>query len=138
MVQLSPRRAPLYAESLDPLSPNHLPSGQHEVGKASERLCGPRIATMNIPGRSEAYLQMAVRAAKVGLWDWDLLANKVVFSTEWKSQLGYDDGEISNEFSEWETRVHPQDLPRLNKLLADYFAHPWPLYEAEFRMRHKD
>ena len=93
---------------------------------------------MNIPGRSEAYLQMAVRAAKVGLWDWDLIANKVVFSPEWKSQLGYEAGEISDEFSEWETRVHPQDLPRLNQQLADYFANPWPDYEAEFRMRHKN
>jgi len=93
---------------------------------------------MNILNRSEAYLQMAVKAAKVGLWDWDLLANKVVFSTEWKHQLGYTDPEISNDFSEWEARAHPDDLPRVKKLLADYFANPWPDYEAEFRMRHKD
>jgi len=93
---------------------------------------------MNFPNRNEAYLQMAVRAAKVGLWDWDLLTNKVVFSTEWKSQLGYTDPEIFNDFSEWEVRVHPDDLPGIKQQLADYFANPWPDYEAEFRMRHKD
>jgi two-component system, cell cycle sensor histidine kinase and response regulator CckA len=134
MVEESPRQAP----SPEPLSPNYLPEGQHGAGAPSAGLRGHRIATMNIPGRSEAYLQMAVRAAKVGLWDWDLLANKVVFSPEWKSQLGYGDEEISNEFGEWESRVHPEDLPRINKLLADYFANPWPDYEAEFRMRHKN
>ena len=60
---------------------------------------------------SEAFLQQALRAAKVGLWDWDLRANQVAYSAEWKRQLGYAEDEISNELSEWEGRVHPDDLP---------------------------
>jgi PAS domain S-box-containing protein len=93
---------------------------------------------MNTSNRREAHLQMAIRAAKVGLWEWDLRTNAVKFSDEWKRHLGYGADEIPNEFSQWETRVHPDDLPRMKKYLADYFAKPWPRYEAEFRMRHKD
>ncbi|EDY20491.1 PAS/PAC sensor hybrid histidine kinase [Chthoniobacter flavus Ellin428] len=81
---------------------------------------------------------MAIRAAKVGLWEWDLRTNAVKFSDEWKRQLGYGPDEIPSEFSSWEARVHPDDLPRMKKRLADYFAKPWPDYEAEFRMQHKD
>ena len=50
-------------------------------------------------------LTLAVHSAKIGLWDWDLNTNKVNFSPEWKSQIGYGENEISNDFSEWESRV---------------------------------
>jgi two-component system, cell cycle sensor histidine kinase and response regulator CckA len=87
--------------------------------------------------RHEARLRIAVRAAKVGLWEWDLGA-RVVYSDEWKRQLGYEPAEIGDDFAEWETRVHPEDLPRMKQLIAAYVANPWPKYDAEFRMRHRD
>ena len=74
----------------------------------------------------------------MGLWEWDLRTNEVQFSNEWRRQLGYGPDEIPNEYSTWEARVHPDDLPRIKKHLAEYLAKPWPDYEAEFRMRHRD
>lgn len=88
--------------------------------------------------RSQAFLERALHAAKVGLWDWDLRANRVTYSAEWKRQLGYAEDEISNEFSEWEGRVHPDDLPKLKQRIAEYLASPWPDYEEQFRIRRKD
>jgi PAS domain S-box-containing protein len=83
-------------------------------------------------------LALAARASHVGLWDWDLLTNHVVFSPEWKSQLGYNDDEIRGDYLEWETRVHPDDLaPTLHALMA-YQSGAAPEYDVEFRMRHKD
>jgi PAS domain S-box-containing protein len=88
--------------------------------------------------RSDALVQAAIRAARVGLWEWNLRTSKVTFSAEWKQLLGYEESEIRDEFGEWERRLHPDDLPRIKQLLADYLDHPWPDYRAEFRMRHKD
>jgi PAS domain S-box-containing protein len=93
---------------------------------------------MTDPLRHEGRLHAAVRAANVGLWEWDVNTTHVTYSPEWKRQLGYVDTEIGEEFSEWEERVHPDDLPRVKRKLAEYFADPGPHYEAEFRMRHKD
>jgi len=87
---------------------------------------------------SEVFLQQALRAAKIGLWDWDLRANQVAYSAEWKRQLGYAEDEISNELSEWEGRVHPDDLPKLKQRIAEYLRSPWPDYEEHFRIRRKD
>ena len=87
---------------------------------------------------SDLRLRMAVSAANVGLWDWDLTTNKVYFSPEWKRQIGYDEHEVSNEFSEWQSRVHPDDLERTLETVRRYIANPRPNYVTEFRLRHKD
>lgn len=58
----------------------------------------------------EARLSLAVHAANIGLWDWDLATNRVYFSPEWKSQLGYLDHELPDDFETWRSRVHPDDL----------------------------
>ncbi|RJQ45034.1 MAG: PAS domain S-box protein [Nitrospiraceae bacterium] len=87
---------------------------------------------------SQARLQLAVQASNVGLWDWDLSTDNVYFSPEWKSQIGYKDEEISNDFSEWQSRVHPDDLERALSTVKAYIEKPYPNFENEFRLRHKD
>jgi len=88
--------------------------------------------------QADALLRAAVRAAKVGLWDWQISTEKVVYSSEWKRQLGYSDAEIADELGEWERRIHPEDLPRIRQQIAAYVEQPWADYEAEFRMQRKD
>jgi PAS domain S-box-containing protein len=82
--------------------------------------------------------QMVVRAGNVGLWDWDLRTNKVFFSSEWKSQIGYADHEIAGDFEEWRSRVHPDDLGPALQAVNAYVEGRSPVYEVEFRLRHKD
>ena len=85
-----------------------------------------------------ARLELAVQAAHVGLWDWDLRTDRVYFSTEWKRQIGYADHEIGNSIQEWHERVHPSDRHRILQTVEAFLAKPWPNYSLEFRMRHKD
>jgi PAS domain S-box-containing protein len=90
------------------------------------------------PQWSAAFLQQAVHAARVGLWDWDLRTNLVTYSVEWKHHLGYAEDEISNALNEWESRVHPDDLPKIRQRIAEYRKSPWPDFEEEFRIQRKD
>ena len=83
-------------------------------------------------------LILALRAANVGLWDWNLQTNRVYFSPEWKHQIGYEDHEIANDFHEWESRVHPDDLEEAKEVVEGFLANPYPDYYNEFRFRHKD
>lgn len=87
---------------------------------------------------SEARLRLSVEAANVGLWDWDLQTNRVYFSPEWKRQIGYREDEISHQFHEWESRVHPDDLERTLRKVRAYLEFPEGRHEVEFRFRHKD
>ena len=88
--------------------------------------------------QSEERLRRTARAGNVGLWDWDLRTNEVWYSQEWKRQIGYEDHEISNAFSEWESRVHPEDLEATVQKVRAFVDNPWPDYSIEFRFRHKD
>ena len=80
----------------------------------------------------------AVKAANVGLWDWDLDTNKVRYSADWKKQIGYEEYEISDDFKEWESRVHPEDLEPTLEKVQHSIAEARRDHQAEFRFRHKD
>ena len=83
-------------------------------------------------------LRLATHAANIGLWDWNLRTNEVLFSREWKSQLGYEEDEIRSDYTEWESRLHPDDYAPSLAALRACLAGASPEYSVEFRMRHKD
>ena len=84
------------------------------------------------------HLEMTVRAANVGLWDWDLAHGHVFYSTQWKRQIGYEEHEISPALAEWHDRVHPEDLQKV--VLTSWLGTPphEQDHRVEFRLRHKD
>jgi PAS domain S-box-containing protein len=87
---------------------------------------------------SEARWQFALEGAGDGLWDWDARTTVVYFSPQWKRMLGYDDGDIGATLMEWESRVHPDDLPGALEDLQAHFRNETPTYVNEHRMRCKD
>jgi len=87
---------------------------------------------------SKMRLDHVVHAANIGIWDWNMETNHVYYSPEWKKQIGYEEHEISNDFQEWQSRLHPDDLEPILQKIKAYFENPWPDYQAEFRLQHKD
>ncbi len=89
-------------------------------------------------GKSEARTQLLVRSSNIGLWDWNPNTNEVYYSAEWKSQLGYTNDELPNLFSEWESRLHPEDREATLAAVQSFLNGRDLDYEVEFRLRHKD
>jgi PAS domain S-box-containing protein len=87
---------------------------------------------------SEERFDLAIRGTDAGIWDWDLKTNGVFFSPRWKSILGYEDNELSNDFSEWENHLHPDDRERALATVKAYLDGDSSEYELEHRLRHKD
>jgi len=79
-----------------------------------------------------------VKAANVGLWDWNLQTNKAHFSKEWKNQIGYTDTEISDDNAEWESRIHPEDLPSILDATNKSILERNQNHHVEFRFKHKN
>ena len=87
---------------------------------------------------SEERFSFAVEGAGDGVWDWDLQTNKVNYSSEWMKMLGYDVGDFPNNFDTFSKLVHPEDLPLIEKKVADYLSEKISEYSVEVRMHCKD
>ncbi|MBA3849491.1 MAG: hypothetical protein C0502_05775 [Opitutus sp.] len=87
---------------------------------------------------SEARWQSALDVADEGVWDWDLPSGKTFFSPRLQTMLGYEPGEFRPHVGEREQRVHPEDVERTRRELADYLEGRSPRYVCEHRLRCKD
>src|SRR4030088_1955944 len=87
---------------------------------------------------SEERYALAARGANDGVWDWNLEANVVYFSTRWKSMLGYQENEIGDKPDEWLDRIHDADRERVNEEIAAHQKGSVPQFESEHRVLHKD
>ncbi len=73
-----------------------------------------------------------------GVWDWDLVNDRVYFSKRWKDMLGYEEEEIENSFEEWRKRVHPDDLEQVMIDVTENMSGKTARLENLHRLRHKD
>lgn len=88
--------------------------------------------------KSEERYALAVQGSNDGIWDVNIATGQAYHSPRWKSILGYKGDEIHNNFREWESRIHPDDLDRVMQTGRDYEEGRIPVYEVEYRLRHKD
>lgn len=87
---------------------------------------------------SEERYALAARGSNDGLWDWNVAANVVHFSSRWKAMLGFQENEIGQSPEEWTERIHDADRQRVKQELAAHQAGATPHFESEHRMLHKD
>lgn len=88
--------------------------------------------------RSETRLRLAAGAGRVGLWEWDTATDRMYFSREGKSSLGYRDDEAAEQFQFWVERLHPDERSRVLSRLRSHLDDPRLPFESEFRVLHKD
>jgi diguanylate cyclase (GGDEF)-like protein/PAS domain S-box-containing protein len=87
---------------------------------------------------SEQRYALAVEAASGGLWDWDLVTDKVFYSARWKALLDCREDEIGSGVDEWFGRVHPEDLASLRAAIEEHEAGRSAGVELEHRIRRAD
>lgn len=87
---------------------------------------------------SQERLHQALQASSTGLWDWNTETGEVSFSKEWKSQLGYGESELSDNFETWVSLLHPEDRDRAILYAQRYRDNPVGAFWQDFRLRHKD
>lgn len=99
---------------------------------------GVRRLTETALRKSEERFELAMRGANDGVYDWNLQSNEIYFSPRWKRMLGYEDHELPNEFSTWESLIDDKDRERSWEMLTDYINGRRDNFHIEFKMQHKD
>lgn len=82
---------------------------------------------------SEERLRLALDAAHMGTFDWDVPGNRIVWS-HWHEELwGFKPGEFGGNYESFARRVHPEDMPGINAEVARCIAARAP-FAHDFRV----
>jgi len=83
---------------------------------------------------SKQRLELALRGADLGLWDWNVQTGELIFDQRWANMLGYSLEEIEPHIRTWKKFVHPDDMPGVMEVLNAHLAGKTPFYETEYRL----
>ena len=81
---------------------------------------------------SEERLRLAADAGKIGLWDWDIVADRIVWSDRIYELHGLQPGSFGGRVQDFATLVHTEDSERVQAALQQTLETGEP-YEVEFR-----
>jgi len=87
---------------------------------------------------SEKRFELAMSVANDGIWDWDLETDTMQFDARYYTMAGYKNNEFPQKYSEWQKRIHPDDLLQIESCLADYIAGKSDHYDVEIRFLRKN
>ncbi len=122
---------------------NRFTPAYHDDGS----IAGVTVCTSNISERKRAENKLkeaeerwrfALEAANQGAWDWDLVTDEVIYSSSYKKMYGFENDELKNHISEWELRVHPDDLQRMKAAIRDHVDSDDNYYESIYRLQLKN
>ncbi|MDD2815908.1 MAG: CHASE domain-containing protein [Thiotrichaceae bacterium] len=88
--------------------------------------------------KSEERFDLAMRGASDGLWDWDIANDQVYYSPRWKAMLELTEPEEGRPSLQiWLSRVHPDDLERVEQALEKYLAKQQAYFYVLHRVRNQ-
>jgi diguanylate cyclase (GGDEF)-like protein/PAS domain S-box-containing protein len=73
-----------------------------------------------------------------GVWDWNIVDEKVFFSPQLSRLLGYGPDEMGDDLDKWKDNIHPNDAPRVFKILEEHLSGKRHRFEAEYRLRNRN
>jgi PAS domain S-box-containing protein len=87
--------------------------------------------------KSEARYARAIRGTNDGFWEWNINTNATYLSPRWKELLGFEDHELDGHYDTFTSKVHPDDISRVEAAVKAHFEQNVP-YKIEHRMRIKN
>ena len=84
---------------------------------------------------SQQRLSLAMMAADIGLWDWDLVADAVYLSPEFVRLLGYGEAEIHLASPWFRDRLHPEDVEPATRIMEEHLQGKTAQSVIEYRAR---
>ncbi len=83
---------------------------------------------------SEARLDLALKGADLGVWDFYIQENRMVHNDNWAEMLGYyfESKVVNQEF--WEKFIHPDDKESAKAAFQLHLSGATPFYETTLRM----
>ena len=88
---------------------------------------------------NEERYNLATKAAKVGVWDWDLVTGKAYIDPQIWDYMRFGHDQISSrKTEEWLSMAHPDDRQTLINGVKEHLAGDKPELSCQFRLLHAD
>jgi len=87
---------------------------------------------------SEARLDLAQKAGNIGTFDWDIPANKVVWTEKLEALFGLSAKGFGGTYDSWRERVHPDDLQACETSLRETLEKKHSQWHMEYRVVRAD
>ncbi|MBJ6800844.1 PAS domain-containing protein [Geomonas propionica] len=111
---------------------------------ADGSLSGYQVCTMEITAQYQAHQELALsedrhrvalEAAELGIWDFNVAANDCYFSPFCYHMLGYSSGQMQVRLEDWTNIIHPQYLDTARRVLENCISGGIEKFELEFRLK---
>lgn len=96
-----------------------------------------KLETSAIPGLDNSGWKAAIDAVGDGMWDMNMVTQKVYFSDKWHQKFGVEITDI-NTLGEWSDIIHPDDLKMSVDTIQKYLSGNLSSYSCELRYKCKD
>lgn len=87
--------------------------------------------------KTQERVELALRGADLGMWDWNIHTNELVYNYRWAEMLGYEASDIKPNFDSWMNMIHYEDLPSVKNEIELHLNDRTHFFESEFRMQNK-
>jgi len=87
---------------------------------------------------SESRLNIAVKSARIGLWDQDFRSGTIVRNKTWAEMLGYAPSDIETHKNAFLDLIHPEDKDETNRIIQEHEEGKTDYFRIEHRLRCAD
>jgi PAS domain S-box-containing protein len=88
--------------------------------------------------QSDERFQLVTQATNDAVWDWNLETNDIWWNEGFQKLFGYSAEEVGNTIESWTTRIHPEDLERVDRVIHECIDNGQQKWADEYRFMRKD
>ncbi len=108
-----------------------------ELNKQLEQEIRERERAQNLLSESQQRLELALKGADLGLWDYDIANNQGFVDQTWADIFGYSLDDIPSNINWWRSAIHPEDRSTVVDAWNAHLEGRTPYFEAEHRVKAK-
>lgn len=82
-------------------------------------------------------LELAVKAANLGIWDWNIKSGEVIYNEKWAEMLGYSLNELDKTLGGWRKLINSEDKVQVLRKLNSHLKGENQLFKSEYRLKMK-
>lgn len=90
----------------------------------------------NSLNNSNKRLEISLAGADLGVWDWNLINNEILYDQRWCEMIGLNVIDVKMHLSSWLERVHPEDKIKCKKAFLEYNEGKTKSYSMVHRLKH--